>query len=225
MKWTDFLTIDTFIFLIIFIAVIWCVVTKKHKSKSSSSFNLKSYADIFKYKTWKNFSRRSLSSTPKRKRKLNKHEEKCREIFQKIYSRPFKSVRPDFLKNPTTGKNLELDGYCPDIITHIGRGLAFEYDGIQHSKHTGMFHRKKHDFEYQCAKDSWKDKRCKELGIVLIRIPHFVIYDDLEKYITDILIKKKVYINDIKMSLHSHASLSGISSSAPKSIFLGGLYD
>ena len=65
--------------------------------------------------------------------KANRAEEKCRRIFETIFGRRFKSVRPAFLKSPATGKNLELDGFCPSIRTPLGMGLAFEYDGIQHS--------------------------------------------------------------------------------------------
>lgn len=120
----------------------------------------------------------------KKKPKFNKSEERCREIFQDIFDTKFKSVRPDWLKNPVTGQNLELDGFAPDLKTHIGRGIAFEYDGIQHSEYNKHFHRSGPDeFIYQTKKDSWKDLKCKERGVYLIRIPHFVAYQDLERYI------------------------------------------
>lgn len=197
---------DVVIFLLVFIAVIWCVATKKLKPPVSK-FNIDNF-DLGELlsknnstlgKKWKKY---RLSHGFRRKR-YNKHEEKCREIFEKIYRQKFESVRPDFLKNPTTNKNLELDGFCPYIVTKYGEGIAFEYDGVQHSKHTSVFHRKKGAFEYQCAKDAWKDKRCKDLGITLIRIPHFIVYDDLEKYIIDILRKKDVYIDNTRISKHT----------------------
>lgn len=120
----------------------------------------------------------------KQKKKINKHEERCREIFQDIFSDKFKSTRPKWLKNPATGQNLELDGFCPNIKTPIGQGLAFEYDGVQHSKYTKHFHKNGPDeFIYQTKKDTWKDLKCKEEGVMLIRIPHFVAFQDLERYI------------------------------------------
>jgi hypothetical protein len=121
----------------------------------------------------------------KKKKKRYKHQERCREIFEQIFHTPFKSVRPDWLKNPVSGgHNLELDGFAPDIRTPIGRGLAFEYDGAQHSKYIPRFHPNgPDDFIYQVKKDSLKDLRCKEQGVMLIRIPHFVDYSDLERYI------------------------------------------
>lgn len=133
----------------------------------------------------------AMRNTPKYKsnrkhkqKRINKHEEKCRMIFQSIFRKKFKSVRPNWLKNPVTNRNLELDGYCPDIRTKIGMGLAFEYDGEQHAKYNKHFHRRGvPDFVYQRKKDNWKDARCKELGILLIRIPHYIAYDELYSYI------------------------------------------
>lgn len=120
----------------------------------------------------------------KKRPKKNLNEERCREIFQTIFSCRFKSIRPDWLKNPATGDNLELDGFNATIPTPIGTGLAFEYDGAQHSRYIKHFHRNgPEEFIYQTKKDAWKDKRCKEMGVLLIRIPHFVAKHDLERYI------------------------------------------
>jgi len=119
-----------------------------------------------------------------KKPKINKHEERCREIFEEIFDTRFKSVRPEWLKNPVSNMNLELDGFAPEIKTKLGRGLAFEYDGEQHSKYNKHFHRSGPDeFIYQTRKDSWKDLKCKEKGVMLIRIPHFVAFQDLERFI------------------------------------------
>lgn len=124
----------------------------------------------------------------------NKSEERCREIFESLFpGYKFKSVRPSFLKNPFSKRNLELDGYNPDIKTPLGRGLAFEYDGQQHSVYNPHFHRGGvEDFKYQVAKDSWKDKQCKAKGILLIRIPYYILYPDLERYIMMQLRKNKM---------------------------------
>jgi hypothetical protein len=123
-----------------------------------------------------------------KKPKINRSEERCREVFQQIFGVKFKSIRPDWLKNPVTGENLELDGYNPDIRTRLGKGLAFEYDGQQHSKYTKYFHRHgEEEFNYQVKKDTWKDLMCKKRGVLLIRIPYFVPYHDLERHITRVL--------------------------------------
>jgi hypothetical protein len=112
-----------------------------------------------------------------KKKRINKKEEMCRSIFQKIFNVPFPSVRPSFLKNPATGKNLEIDGYNEQLK------LGFEYDGEQHAMYNTYFHSNERDFIYQTKKDQWKTMRCKELGIKLVRIPHTISILDLESYI------------------------------------------
>jgi len=44
-----------------------------------------------------------------------KYENECRRILQCLFLKPFPKVRPDFLRNPKTGRNLELDMYNQDI--------------------------------------------------------------------------------------------------------------
>ena len=123
------------------------------------------------------------------------YEEKCRKIFQELFKKEFRSVRPDWLKNPWTYQNLELDGYNPDIVTPLGKGLAFEYDGVQHSRFTPLFHSCVGDFEYQVMKDSSKDEMCKDEGVLLIRIPHYVCYWHLKPFIIGKLVMKGVELN------------------------------
>ncbi len=115
----------------------------------------------------------------KRKRKVvaKKHERRCREIVQELFGVPFETVRPNFLKNPITKKNLELDMYNQDLQ------LAFEYQGKQHREFTKFFQKTKEDFYSQVERDKFKANRCKELGIDLICIPDTVHYDNLQTYI------------------------------------------
>lgn len=121
--------------------------------------------------------KRSRIQLPK-ERKRWKLEDKCRTILERLYNKQFVTVRPDFLKNPVTGRNLEIDCYNEELK------LGLEYDGIQHSTYTPIFHRRgANDFIYGTLKDEFKTKRCKELGITLIRIPHYILEEDLETYI------------------------------------------
>lgn len=126
-------------------------------------------------------------SFPKpKKKKFLKSENRCKVIFEKIFNKKFPSIRPDFLKNPITGLNLELDGYCEELK------LAFEYQGAQHSKYIPHFHRTgPQEFMYQVKKDEYKAKLCKLRGIDLIHIPHYIHYDKLEEYILRTLKKIK----------------------------------
>ena len=105
-----------------------------------------------------------------------KNEQRCRKILERIFGKPFPTVRPNWLKNPATKRNLELDMYCHDLR------LAIEYDGQQHYKMT-QFHGSKKALLYQMKRDQYKEKRCKELGVTLIRVPYWA-KQDLEGYIT-----------------------------------------
>ena len=101
---------------------------------------------------------------------------------------------------------MELDGFNSDIKTPLGNGLAFEYDGKQHSTYVPHFHKNGvKEFEYQVAKDTWKDEKCKENKILLIRIPHFVAFYDLDRYIRMIL-KRKSMLKDDPKSIYSNYS-------------------
>ena len=125
---------------------------------------------------------------------LNIYEEECRRIFQELLGSAFNSVRPDWLKNPLTYQNLELDGYNPDITTPLGKGLAFEYDGRKHTEFTPCFHSCMSDFHYQVFRDSLKNEMCKDKGILLIRIPHYVPYHELKPFIVGRLLIEGVKI-------------------------------
>lgn len=106
----------------------------------------------------------------------HKNEQRCRAILERIFGKPFPTVRPKWLKNPATKRNLELDMYCHELR------LAAEYDGKQHYKMT-QFHGSKKELLYQMKRDQYKAKKCKELGVTLIRIPYWA-KQDLEGYIT-----------------------------------------
>lgn len=123
----------------------------------------------------------------KRKTIPKKHETRCRVIMENIFKVPFVSVRPDFLKYPKTGKNLELDVFNQDLM------LALEYDGIHHRKYTEFFHKSEQDFIEQQERDKYKEEKCRELGITLIRVPDTVKYEELEKYIKNELDKRDVF--------------------------------
>lgn len=112
-----------------------------------------------------------------------KHERECQRILQDIFQVPFISVRPDFLRNPSTGRNLELDMYNAQM------NLALEYNGVQHRKYSPYFHKKYEDFLSQQDRDRFKKQRCKDLKIDLIEVPDTIKFDDLESYIRQELIK------------------------------------
>ena len=115
----------------------------------------------------------------------SRSEKLSREILEEIMGQPFPSIRPNFLKNPNTGSNLELDGYCENLK------LAFEYQGGQHYKFIPYWHKTRERFEEQQERDEMKYKMCVKKGITLILIPYkFNCYkpEELRQYIKDQLI-------------------------------------
>jgi len=114
-------------------------------------------------------------STPQKG--VYKNEERCREIIQSIYNRPFKKIRPNFLKNPKTGRNLELDMYNEELK------IAVEYNGIQHRTYAPYFHKSPTDYNDQVERDKFKERKCREIGILLITVPDTVRYNEIETFI------------------------------------------
>ncbi len=107
----------------------------------------------------------------------SKGEALCRKILTDIYKKPFLKVRPAFLKNPETGRNLELDGYNKELQ------IAFEYNGIQHYIYPNWIHKNKKDFMGQIRRDQYKIKVCNHLNIYLITIPYKISHNKIYNYI------------------------------------------
>lgn len=105
------------------------------------------------------------------------YEKESRRACMSITGKTFCKTRPRFLRNPETGRNLELDGYCEELK------LAFEYDGDLHSHFPNAFHRTKEEFDRQQKRDQLKNELCKVAGIRLVRIPHTLPFDEIESYI------------------------------------------
>lgn len=79
----------------------------------------------------------------------------------------FVKVRPDWLKNPETGRNLELDFYNEALK------LAVEFNGIQHYAFTAKFHSQDRDaFHLQMHRDRLKAKLCAKHGVHLVIVRH-----------------------------------------------------
>ncbi len=80
--------------------------------------------------------------------------------------------RPDFLKNPATNANLELDGY------NAQNAISFEY-----AIEGDFYHRDPKKIQY----DRLKEKLCKEASVTLIKIPEFKNYAHTQKNIQSIV--------------------------------------
>jgi len=104
-------------------------------------------------------------------------------------------LRPNFLKNPKTKHNLEIDIF--DNMLQIG----IEYNGKQHYECDNFMTRTNEQLNYQLYKDNFKLERCKELGIHLIVVPYTVdnvtYVDGKKKY-------KKLSENEKEMRLRRY---------------------
>jgi hypothetical protein len=117
----------------------------------------------------------------------SKGEVECRRVLEEIFRRPFNKARPDFLNNPVTGGNynLELDCYNEDLR------IAVEYNGVQHSKFVPFFHKNHEAFYNQKYRDELKRRMCKDNGITLIEVPYTVKIEEIEYFIINELRKNR----------------------------------
>jgi hypothetical protein len=93
-------------------------------------------------------------------------EEITRTWFEDRFGVPFNSVRPDWLVNIETGRNLELDGYNEELA------LAFEVQGRQHYEYVPHFHKNGvTDLQKQLKHDKQKLLACEKRGIRLVIVP------------------------------------------------------
>lgn len=116
----------------------------------------------------------------------SKGEVECRRVLENIFRRPFNKARPDFLNNPVTGGNynLELDCYNENL------GIAVEYSGKQHYEYIPFFHKNKEAFYNQKYRDDMKRRICKDNGITLIEVPYTVKIENIEQFLKDELKQK-----------------------------------
>ena len=72
---------------------------------------------------------------------------------------------------------MEIDGFNDELK------LGFEYQGVQHYKHTPYFHKDIQDFNKQVYRDNLKQEILEKNGIQVIYVPYSVEFDDLEEFV------------------------------------------
>lgn len=110
------------------------------------------------------------------KKKRRVHEERCREILEKIFQTEFPNSRPDWLRN-YTGKKLEIDCYSEELK------LGLEYNSEYHYVFPNVWQKTKEEFDDLQERDKLKIELCEENGVDLIVVPYTVKYKDLYSYI------------------------------------------
>lgn len=142
--------------------------------------------------TWTRKQNFNLSFLSKQKQNQNKNfypqsqppreskgEAECRRVLQFLFKKPFNKERPNFLRNPVTGGDFNLELDCFDAELKI----AVEYNGIQHYKYIPFFHKNKEAFLNQKYRDDMKRRICKEKGILLIEVPHDIKLENIKDFI------------------------------------------
>lgn len=102
----------------------------------------------------------------------------------------FIKIRPNWLKNPETNKNLELDGYCEKLK------MGVEYNGKQHYVWPNQYNQNFEDFINQRKRDLLKRKLCIINNVYLLHVPYSIPHQKIPYYIYIKLINsipKKIY--------------------------------
>lgn len=107
----------------------------------------------------------------------SKGENECRRVMETLFRKPFPSMRPDFLKNRITGKNLEID--CCNLELMLG----VEYNGKQHYEFVPAIHRTRETFQNQQYRDKMKQELCDQHNFTLITVPYTIPIHEIEAYI------------------------------------------
>lgn len=120
--------------------------------------------------------------------KSNKGEDIVAEVLEQILdSSVQRNIRPNFLRNHETGKNMELDCYNEEY------SIAVEYNGVQHYKFPSVFYKTEEEFMNQVYRDRLKLQLCDESGVYLISIPYWVdMYGSEEQHIKEKNGRKKI---------------------------------
>lgn len=95
----------------------------------------------------------------------SRYERIVRAHFEQIFRKDFPKARPTWLRNPKTGRALELDGYCEDL------SLAFEHQGPHHYLDDFVPHWKNRSKTTITEIDAIKRRLCKRHGVTLIIVP------------------------------------------------------
>ena len=131
-----------------------------------------------------------MPPTKRQPPKESKGETECRRVLQYLFKRQFSKARPDFLRNPVTGGNFNLELDCFDSDMR----LAVEYNGVQHYKYIPFFHKNKEAFQNQKYRDFMKEQMCKKAGVTLISVPYTVELGQIKGHLEGALKRSGIQI-------------------------------
>jgi len=114
-------------------------------------------------------------------------EEVTRSLFELFTGRTFIRCNPSWLLTKQ-GNRMQLDGYCASLR------LAFEYQGIQHSREMRRFFHRDRSFRGQQERDRRKTFLCRAQGITLLQVVAPRRLRDLPRDIATLLTEKGVAV-------------------------------
>jgi hypothetical protein len=120
-----------------------------------------------------------------------------RAVLEGLTGHSFPKQKPDWLRNPATGRKLELDGYSASL------GLAFEHHGQHHYEAMKLYLQDEKALDERRNLDALKLDQCKAQGIdvlVVPLVPDLTSLHDLEKLIKDFLGSHSVEYNDLSIN-------------------------
>ena len=165
----------TFIFIGVLAFFIFYYIFYARKNTSGT------YTKSYNFEQLPTLNASFLAPPKQKKRKIvqtSKGEAECKRCMESITGRPFEKSRPDFMFNPVTKENLELDLFNYDLK------IAVEYNGKQHYVYNKFMHNNsKEKFHAQQYRDRIKKDACKKLGIFLIEVPYTVKIEDIHNFL------------------------------------------
>lgn len=93
----------------------------------------------------------------------------------------FQTYRPEFLRNPETGHNMEIDCYNPELR------IGAEYSGMQHYIYPNRFNKTEEEFINQVRRDQLKVVLCAQNDVGLAVVPYTVPVPEIQRYIENTL--------------------------------------
>ena len=112
-------------------------------------------------------------------------ETRIRRIMEAYFKVSFNKIRPPWLKNKHTGRNLELDLYNQEL------NIAVEIQGEQHIHFLPHFHKSEAEFQAQRFRDAMKYKMCKENKVKLVIVYYYEItHNMLDTEVLDLVLSK-----------------------------------
>jgi len=122
---------------------------------------------------------KKAQGSKKQTKAFEKNMEKyVRQACEQLFGCEFKKVRNlPWLKNPYTGRQLEIDCYNEELR------LGVENDGRHHVEYVSAFYKNEAEFIAQKDRDHIKNFLCAQAGVKLLRVPHYIKRKEIKSHL------------------------------------------